>query len=284
VDARRLDHKALTELRKAAVKTVEEGESPERVARALQISRAAVYGWLARYRQGGWGTLDARKRGGRPHKLDGNALKWIYDTVTTENPLQLKFTFALWTGKMVGQAINDRFGIRLSKASVCRLLAQLGLSPQRPVWRAYQQHPDEVRKWLNEEYPRIRAVARRRKARIFFADEGWVRSNHHAGKARAIKNKTPAVGSMGARFGLNIINAITPQGEFRFMVARGRIRAAQFIEFMQRLLHGETRMVFLIVGGYPVHTSGRVRAFVETHKDRLCLFYLPFYSPEPNIT
>jgi hypothetical protein len=209
-------------------------------------------------------------------------LKWIYDTVTMENPLQLKFAFALWTAKMVGQAISDRLGIWLSKASVCRLLTQLGLSPQRPVRRAYQQRPEDVRKWLTEEYPRIRAMARSGKAQIFFADEGWVRSDHHAGGARAIKGKTPVAGRARTRFGLNIINAITPQGEFRFMVVRGRIRAAQFIEFMQRLLHGETRMVFLIVGGHPVYEARIVGTFVENHRDRLRLFYLPFYSSELN--
>jgi hypothetical protein len=52
----------------------------------------------------------------RRPKLDAKAMKRIYDTVTMKNPLQLKFTFALWTARMVGQAIFDRFGIRLSKA------------------------------------------------------------------------------------------------------------------------------------------------------------------------
>jgi transposase len=276
MDARRLDHKTLTELRKRAVESVREGASPERVAQALRVSRAAVYGWLARYHQGGWAALDARKRGGRPRKLDGEALKWIYDTVTMENPLQLKFPFALWTAKMVGQAIIDRFDIRLSKASVCRLLGQLGLSPQRPVWRAYQQRPEEVRKWLNEEYPRIGVMARQRKAQIFFAGEGEVRSDHHAGTAWAIKGEAPVVSTTGARAGLNIINAITAQGEFRFMVVEGRVRAVQFIEFMQRLLHDVTGMVFLIVDDHPAPKSRKVKDFGKTHKDRLRLFYLPF--------
>ena len=119
MDARRLDRKTLTELRKRAVMSVQRGESPEVVARVLQVSRQAMYGWLARYRDGGWGNLDARKRGGRPPKLDGPAMKWVYDTVTMKNPLQLKFSFALWTSKMIGQAISKHLGITLSKASVC---------------------------------------------------------------------------------------------------------------------------------------------------------------------
>ena len=281
-DARKLDHKMLTELRKRGVVSVQEGQSPEIVAKALGINRVTIYGWLSRYRHGGWDALDAKKRGGRPPKLDGRALRWVYQTVTNKNPLQLKFTFALWTAKMVGQVIYQRFGIKLSKASVCRLLTQLGLTPQRPVWRAYQQKPEEVQRWLQEEYPRIQRLARQNKALIFFGDEAGVRSDHHAGTTWAAKGKTPVVSSTGARFGLNLISAVSAQGEFRFMTLRGRVGAAQFIEFIKRLLHGVQRMVFLIVDGHPAHKAKMVTRFIETVKDHFRLFFLPPYSPELN--
>jgi transposase len=281
-DARKLDHKTLTELRRRGVASVQEGQSPEVVAKALGINRVTIYGWLSRYRHGGWDALNAKKRGGRTPKLDGRAMKWVYDTVTSKNPLQLKFTFALWTAKMVGQIIYQRVGVKLSKSSVCRLLGQLGLTPQRPVWRAYQQKPEEVQKWLEVEYPHIRRLARQNRALIFFGDEAGVRSDHHAGTTWAVKGKTPVVSSTGARFGLNLISAVSAQGEFRFMTVRGRVGAAQFLEFIKRLLHGVERMVFLIVDGHPAHKAKMVKRFLETVKDRFRLFYLPPYSPELN--
>ncbi len=94
-DARRLDHKTLEAMRERAVRQVQEGESPEVVARVLGLDRSTVYGWLARYRRGGFGALKAKPLFGRPPKLDGRALKWIYATVTQKNPLQMKFAFAL---------------------------------------------------------------------------------------------------------------------------------------------------------------------------------------------
>ncbi|HEX05123.1 MAG TPA: helix-turn-helix domain-containing protein, partial [Bacteroidetes bacterium] len=85
-DARKLTHKELTELRKRGVASVQAGESPEVVARVFGISRMTIYNWLALYRRGRWPALDAKKRGGRPPKLDSKAIRWVYDTVTMKNP------------------------------------------------------------------------------------------------------------------------------------------------------------------------------------------------------
>jgi len=281
-DARRLKHEMLTELRKRGVSSVHDGQSPEMVFKALGVCRATMYGWLARYRDGGWWALDARKRGGRKPKLNAKAIRWVYKTVTEKNPLQLKFTFALWTARMIGQLIDKKFGVKLSKASVCRLLNQLGLTPQRPVLRAYQQRPEEVQKWLLEDYPRIRRLAQKKKAMIFFGDEAGVRSDHHAGTTWAVKGKTPVVSSTGARFGLNLISAVSAQGEFRFMTVKGKVGAAKFIDFLKRLIHNAERMIFLIVDGHPAHKAKMVARFAESAKDRLQLFFLPPYSPELN--
>ena len=281
-DARRLDHRMLTDLRTRAVTQVHAGESPEVVARVFGVSRQAVYGWLARYRNGGWHALDARKRGGRPPKLDGQALRWLYETVTSKSPQQLRFPFALWTAPMVATLIRRRFGITLSRSSVSRLLGQLGLSAQRPLWRAYQQDPARVEQWLQEEYPKIVAAAKRQHAQIFFGDEAGIRSDAHAGTTWAPRGQTPLVSTTGARFGLNLLSALSPRGELRFMVAKGRVGAKVFIEFLTRLLHDVPGAVFVIVDGHPAHTAKLVTKFVTSVAPRLHLFRLPAYSPELN--
>ena len=281
-DARKLTHDQLTELRTRAVQSVQAGESPEVVARVMGVNRVSVYKWLALYRHGGWGSLDAQKRGGRPHLLDAKAMKWVYDLVTLKNPLQMKFSFALWTAKMVGKAIKDKLGVGLSKASVCRLLNQLGLSPQRPLWRAHQQDPERVKQWLKKEYPQIKGMAKRQGAAIFFADEAGLRSDHHSGTTWAKKGETPVIHSTGARFGFNVISAVNAQGEFRFMLVQGTVGAKKFIEFISRLIHGMRRKVFLIVDGHPSHRAASVKRFTESIKDRFQMFFLPPYSPELN--
>jgi len=59
-DGRKLDHKTLEVLRIRAVDQVGEGAHPEDVAAALGLHRKTVYGWLAKYREGGTDALAAR--------------------------------------------------------------------------------------------------------------------------------------------------------------------------------------------------------------------------------
>ncbi len=281
-DCRRLDQRTLTELRKRGVASVQRGESPELVAAALGINRTTIYDWLALYRAGGTSALEARKRGGKKRKLNGKAMNWLYQTITMKNPMQMKFEFALWTCEMVRQMVARKFGVKLSRTSVNRLLKQLGLSAQRPLWRAYQQDPQKVEHWLKTEYPRIRKLATKAGAYIYFGDHAGVRSDHHAGTTWSPRGVTPVVSTTGARFGFNMISAVSPRGLLRFMVVEGKVNAGVFIEFCHRLLQGATRPVFLIVDGHPSHKARKVEQWLQQQGGRLRLFLLPGYSPELN--
>ena len=238
-DARRLDHHTLEALRERAVRKVQEGESPEVVARVLGLNRSTVYGWLAQYRRGGWGALKAKPLFGRPPKLDGRSLSWIFDAVTQKNPLQMKFAFALWTREMVAKLIKDKFTIALSLVSVGRLLAQLGITCQKPLHRALERDEALVQQWLKKEYPQIKALAQREKAEIYFGDAAHIRSDHHAGRTWGRRGETPVVQATGARYGMSLISAVTARGHMCFMIKeKGGVNADVFIEFLKRLMVG----------------------------------------------
>lgn len=281
-DGRTLRHDVLTELRKRAVSRVQEGESPETVIRAMGFCRASIYNWLAMYRAGGWDALDARKRGGRPRKVSARMIAWVYRVVTGGDPRQYKFPFALWTRNAIAILLYRRYGVRLSANSVGRLLAHLGITPQKPLWRAYQQDPERVRQWIQAEYPAIARQAQQERAEIWFGDESGVRSDYHAGTTWAARGKTPVVRTTGARYRLNMLSAVNRRGKMRFMIEAKGLNADVMCRFLDRLMAGQKRRVFLILDGHPIHKSARLARKVTGFDGRLRLFLLPPYSPELN--
>jgi transposase len=281
-DGRKLDHATLEVLRIRAVKQIEAGEHPEAVAAALGMSRSAVFGWVARYREGGLDALTAKPVPGRPRKLTGEQLRRLYTLIVGIDPRQLQFEFALWTRDIVRQVIRTEFGVALSAVSVGRLLRTLGLSPQRPLWRAWQADPEAVQRWQEEEFPAIRAAAQSEGATVYFADEAGIRSDYHAGTTWAPVGQTPIVKATGARHSVNMVSAVTAKGELRFTVVKGTVNAGVFIDFCKKLLHDSPGPVYLIVDGHPAHKAKATSQFVASTGGRLKLFTLPGYSPHLN--
>jgi len=281
-DGRKLDHQTLEVLRRRAVQRVIDGAHPEEVAEALGLHRKTVYGWLAKFREGGWDALRARPVPGRPPKLTGTQIGTLYALITGSDPRQLSLDFALWTRDLVRQVIRREFGVALSEVSVGRLLRTMGLSPQKPLWRAYQQNPDAVERWKREEFPTLREQAKIDGATIFFADEAGIRSDYHAGTTWAPVGKTPVVRTTGARHSVNMLSAVTTKGALRFMVHDGTVNSTVFIEFCKRLLSSSDTPVYLVLDGHPAHRSTATRDFAASTDGRLRLVFLPGYSPELN--
>ena len=261
-DGRKLDHKTLEAVRIRAVAAVKSGARPEDVAKNLGMTRSAVYGWVALAREGGTEALRAKPVPGRPPKLSGPQMRRVYELVVGNDPRQLSFDFALWTRDLVRLVIMREFGVSLSVVSVGRLLRTLGLSPQRPLWRAWQQSPDAVARWKTEQFPAIRAQAAAEGATVYFADEAGVRSDYHAGTTWGRVGHTPIVKTTGARHSVNLVSAVTAQGALRFAAYEGSFVAATFIDFCKRLLRDATGPVFLVVDGHPTHKAKVVKQFV----------------------
>ena len=284
LDGRKIGPEAMEQIRIRAVKRVQQGESPEKVIATLGFSRACIYNWLARYRAGGWHGLRSGKHTGRPKRLDGTQIAWIYKTIRDKNPLQLKFSFALWTRSMVTRLIRKQFGLKLSESSVGRLLRQMGLSCQKPLYRAYQQDSEAVEYWKKTVFPQIKKRAKKLGATIYFEDESGIRSDFHAGTTWSPKGQTPVIKVTGARFRTNMVAAISTRGHLRFMVNQGTVTADVLCDFLKRLMHNAQQPIFLIWDGHPTHKSKKVRECIESFEGKLEMYFLPSYSPELNPT
>jgi transposase len=181
--------------------------------------------------------------------------------------------------------ISRKFDLQVSVWTVGRYVRAWGLTPQKPVRRAYEQNPAAVRKWLEEKYPAIRELTRHYKAQIHWLDEMGLRSDHQAGRSWGRRGETPVVMGTGQRFRCNMISSITNRGRLAFMIFRQRFTARVFLNFLSRLLRltrKTRRKVFLIVDGHPAHKSRLVNRWLAEHAAQIHTFCLPSYSPELN--
>lgn len=274
--------RATEEERIRAVQLMEEGKSPELVAEFLGVSRSSVFEWQKKYREGGLASLSTRFASGRPTFLSDEQMLTLRSFIVGRDPRQFSFGVALWTRTIVRDLVRRQFDVQVSLSTVGRVLKKLGLSAQRPLYRAYQQNPELVWQWKTTVYPEIRAQAATVGATIFFADEAGIRTDHHAGTTWAPVGQTPVVAATGERKSVSMISAVNARGEIHFDVFLGTVNASRFIEFCKKLLHDTTTPVFLIVDGATAHTANIVKEYVASTEGRLALFFLPPYSPELN--
>jgi transposase len=283
-DGRQLSAEGQQDLRRRVIHAiVHESVKPARAARLFGVARSAIYGWLQDYFTGGFRALTSRPRG-RPHegRLKGYQAATIVRLLTRRCPSQLQLPFALWTREAVQQLIAQRVGLDLSVWTVGRYLKHWGFTPQKPLRRAYEQDPKEVRRWLEQEYPAIRAQARREKAEIHWGDEMGLRSQDQRGRSFGRRGDTPVIPGTGQRFGCNLISTISNGGRMAFMVFSEAFSGRVLLRFLRRLLRQTKRKVFLIWDRHPVHQAAAVNRWLEARANRIRVFELPTYSPELN--
>jgi transposase len=282
-DGRKLDHKTLEEIRRMAVERVWEGEDPSEVIASYGFSRTTIYKWLqAAEGRTGLDALCSRKGTGRPPKLSSSQQRQIFRWINGKDPRQYGFDFGLWTRKVVSELVSDRFGIQLSLASVGKVLAKVGLTPQKPLMRAYERDPEAIEAWKRDTYPSIAAEAKDKKAEIYFWDESGFRADAVQGTTWGVKGQTPVVDVPGKRQTISAASAVNSKGGFWFATYQGGMTAELFVAMLKLIMRGRRRPLYLILDSLPAHKAKMVHDYVEGTDEKLKLFYLPGYAPELN--
>ena len=274
--------RATYEERVSACEALENGVSADEIAKFLKVSRSSIFEWQKTYRAHGAEALRTKKTRGPKSKLDDGQMSQLYRLIAGRDPRQLSFGLALWTRGMIQELIFRQFGVRLSTVSVGNVLAKLGMSPQRPLYRAYEQDPEKVAEWKEKTFPQIQMRAKKEGAAIFFADEASVRTNYHAGTTWVPIGKTPVVAGSGRARSISMVSAISPRGELHFEVHESGIRQEEFLDFCKMLVADVGRPVFLIIDNSQVHRAKILKEYAAQSNGMLTLFFLPPYSPDLN--
>ena len=206
----------------------------------------------------------------------------MFRWINGHDPRQYGLDFGLWARSVVAELIERKFAIRLGVTAVGELLAKLGLTPQKPLQRAYQRDPEAIEAWQRERYP---AIARRAKAsggEVYFWDESGFRADSVHGRTWGQKGQTPVVERPGQRQSISVASAVNARGGFWYCTYQGGLNAEAFVSLLRRMMRRRSKPVHLVLDGLPAHRTTLVKTYVASTKGMLTLHFLPGYAPELN--
>ncbi|MCU7937579.1 MAG: IS630 family transposase [Candidatus Thiodiazotropha sp. (ex Dulcina madagascariensis)] len=282
IDGRKLSTEEQALIRRMAVQRVFEGESPTKVIRSYGMNDRTIYPWIRKAKAEGLDSLGPLPRAGRTRSLTEEQEREVARWVINGDPRQYGFDFGLWTRQIVADLIQNRLGIELSINSVGRLLHRQGITPQKPLRRAYERDEAAVKQWIEREYPIIKKEAKKCGTNIFWLDEASIRSDDPLQRTWGLKGKTPVVKTSGQRQSINAISALSNKGGFWYKVYTGRFNADKFIECLKDFMKYRKKPVYMIMDGHPVHKADKVKKYIEELNGRLSIFLLPPYAPDLN--
>jgi transposase len=236
-----------------------------RIVELTGLSYPTVRKAIDQYERGGVAAIRPARRGrelGAGRSLTADQEQVIRQIICDKRPEQLKMDFALWNRAAVMQLIEREYGIKLHVRSVGKYLARWGFTPQKPICRAYEQRPEAVQAWLDEQYPEIEKRAKAEGGEIHWGDETALVNTDVRGRSYAPAGKTPVAFVVGGtRQKLSMIATVTNKGQTRWMIIDEAFNSEKLIEFLEALVKDAGRKVFLILDNLRVHHSKPVKAW-----------------------
>ena len=146
----------------------------------------------------------------------------------------------------------------LGVTAVGALLAKLGLTPQKPLQRAYQRDPAAIEKWQREQFPAIAQQAKAAGGEVYFWDESGFRADAVHGKTWGRKGQTPVVERPGQRQSISAASAVNARGAFWYCTYEGGLNAELFVALLRKMMRHRSKPVHLVVDGLPAHKTALV--------------------------
>lgn len=267
-----------------AVERVRDGEQAAAVIASYGLNRTTIYKWLAAAATPGVGVkaLLSQPATGRPRTLSPRQEQQVYRWINGCDPRQYGLDFGLWTRSVVANLIERKFDIRLGVTAVGELLAKLGLTPQKPLQRAYQRDPEAIERWRRETFPAIARQAKASGGEVYFWDESGFRADAVHGKTWGVKGQTPVVERPGQRQTISAASAVNSKGAFWYCIYQGGLNAELFVDLLRRMMCYRKKPVHLVVDGLPAHKTKLVKDYAASTNGMLTLHFLPGYAPELN--
>lgn len=138
-----------------------EGHTTSQIAHVLKVHRSSVPLWIEHWNRHREAGLLEGHRCGRPGDLTESQQQQLQD-IMDSGPVAHGLETGIWTSPLIGQVIENEFGVRYHPGHIRKLLKRLGYSVQRPTTRLVQADPLRKRKWIRYTYPNLKKTPKKK--------------------------------------------------------------------------------------------------------------------------
>lgn len=131
------------------------GVSVTDICHTFGVSCRTVFNCWERYQCEGVTGLLEREHTGRPSRLSVEQQEILCE-ILDSGPVAYGFETGLWTAPRIAQVIEAEFHVQYHSHHVCKLLAQLGFSIQRPTRQLAAADPERQQQWVRTTYPALK--------------------------------------------------------------------------------------------------------------------------------
>lgn len=275
-----LEHRRLR-----AVQAVREGTRPATVAKVLGVDRGTVYRWMRRAAvPGGLAAIPLH----RPPRLADPQLAEL-ERLLLQGATRHGWATDLWTAARVAEVIRRHFAITYHPEHVRKVLKRrLGWTSQKPQTKAKERDEEGIRRWREEEFPRIADAAFDRGAHLVFLDESCYQLTPTVRRTLAPRGRTPLLPCWDRRDKISAISCITVSPRrlrlglsFRLLPDKENFHGGEVVEFLKQLRRRLPRFTVVWDRSRIHGKSKAVRTYLAGHPE-IVAEDLPGYAPELN--
>ena len=261
--------------RKQAFKMLDNKYDKYQVADFTEVHFKTIESWIKNREELEKNNYHGLKRGNPNDQryLNDNQQAEILDAIKNTIPNDHGISYFLWSRKAIGEFIQKKYNISLVSQGISKYTKQWGLSSQRPKKQAFEQDPKKIKKWLEEEYPKIKEKAKKENAQIHWGDETNLNINTNYQKTYSPLGKTPIAKIPARKTSYSMVSSLTNQGKLRYMVYKGGMNAKLFKVFLKRLIKDNDKKIFLIVDNLRVHHAKIIQKFEKENSSKIKIFF-----------
>jgi transposase len=274
---------AVSRLRGKIILALVQGRSPSQLACGGLCSTSQAYRVAHRFLAEGLRAIADRREDNGEHKVDAR-----YESeslrVVAGSPQDHGYARPTWTQELLALVLAERTGIRVSVATMSRLLRRhrVRLGRPKPIVECPWEKARRMRRLR-----RIRRLVRDagRDEVVLYVDEVDIHLNPKIGPDWMLRGQQKEALTPGQNVKRYLAGALDARTGKLTWVEGPRKTSLLFLQLLHRLVtrtYRDARVIHVILDNYGIHDSLQVRLALATVRGRVKLHFLPPYCPDHN--